>query len=256
MTPAAADALAKRWINIWRGGPSLTEIIDALLPLDEGRAGTALVRLRNESDHAPSIARFLAVYRSLDTSRGDEWRNRHDDDEAIDIDEAIRRISRYDPEAAANLPRSRRAFGYRGRATRSVDRRLAQSTRLRQGVDCTGHHAGHRPFDGGYTAEYTEAGAGTDGHEGCRGCPLADDLTTRSGRVQTSQERTRRQPPASRANVDPPRRIRMPCEPRNRPEGSYNSGAPNLAAHTATQTPITKTAVVAALAPASTSASS
>jgi hypothetical protein len=67
MTPAEADALAKRIINTWRGGPPLREWIDTLQPLDAGTAGTAYIRLRGTSDQAPTIARYTAVYASLHT---------------------------------------------------------------------------------------------------------------------------------------------------------------------------------------------
>jgi hypothetical protein len=65
MSPEAADALAKRIINLWRGGPPLTEWRELLTTLDEGRAGTALVRLRNELTDPPSIARFRSEYKSI-----------------------------------------------------------------------------------------------------------------------------------------------------------------------------------------------
>jgi hypothetical protein len=67
MTPTEADALAKRIINTWRGGPPLREWIDTLQPLDAGTAGTAYIRLRGTSDQAPTIARYTAVYASLHT---------------------------------------------------------------------------------------------------------------------------------------------------------------------------------------------
>jgi hypothetical protein len=65
MTTTEADELAKRIINTWRGGPPLTEWRDELLPLDAGQAGTAFARLKRTLENAPSIARFLAEYRSL-----------------------------------------------------------------------------------------------------------------------------------------------------------------------------------------------
>lgn len=65
MTAAEADELAKRIINAWHGGPPLAEWREELAPLDAGQAGTAYVRLKRTLEHAPSIARFLAEYRSL-----------------------------------------------------------------------------------------------------------------------------------------------------------------------------------------------
>ena len=67
MTPAEADELGKRIINNWRGGPPLAEWREELAELDAGKAGTAYVRLRRTLEHAPSIARFIAEYKSLDT---------------------------------------------------------------------------------------------------------------------------------------------------------------------------------------------
>lgn len=70
MTPAEADDLAKRIINCWRGGPPLTEWRDELVQLDAGQAGTTYARLKRDLEHAPSIARFIAEYRALDTHDG------------------------------------------------------------------------------------------------------------------------------------------------------------------------------------------
>jgi hypothetical protein len=70
MTHAEADALAKRIINCWRGGPPLTEWIDELERLDAGTAGTTYARLKRTSEHAPSIAKFYAEYNALDTHDG------------------------------------------------------------------------------------------------------------------------------------------------------------------------------------------
>lgn len=70
MTPTTADELAKRIINTWRSGPALTEWRDELETLDEGRAGTAFMRLRHTSEHSPSIARFISEYRALQTTDG------------------------------------------------------------------------------------------------------------------------------------------------------------------------------------------
>src|SRR5690606_18933814 len=67
MTDTEGDDLAKRIINAFRGGPPLAEWRDVLAKLDAGRAGTAFVRLRGQLDYAPSIARFMAEYRALDT---------------------------------------------------------------------------------------------------------------------------------------------------------------------------------------------
>jgi hypothetical protein len=67
MTPTEADELGKRIINAWKSGPPLTEWREELQALDTGQAGTAFVRLKRTLEHAPTIARFLAEYRSLET---------------------------------------------------------------------------------------------------------------------------------------------------------------------------------------------
>lgn len=72
MTPDEADALGKRIINNWRGGPPLVEWIDALVPLHAGQAGTTFIRLRDELEHAPSIAKFRQTYRGIHTRETDE----------------------------------------------------------------------------------------------------------------------------------------------------------------------------------------
>lgn len=67
MTPTEADLLGKRIINCWRGGPPLAEWVEELTPLELGQAGTTYARLKRQLEHAPSIARFMAEYRTLDT---------------------------------------------------------------------------------------------------------------------------------------------------------------------------------------------
>lgn len=70
MNHQAADALAKRIVGSWRSGPPLQDWVDTLDPLDEGAAGTAYIRLRNEheGDRAPSCATFRKMYHSLETA--------------------------------------------------------------------------------------------------------------------------------------------------------------------------------------------
>lgn len=75
MTPEAADGLARRIINCWRGGPPLAEWVQALLPLDEGTAGTAFIRLQRTLEHAPTIAKFIATCNSLHTATNDPYRS-------------------------------------------------------------------------------------------------------------------------------------------------------------------------------------
>lgn len=75
MTPHEADDLAARITHTWHTNRiPADEWAEVLTPLDAGTAGTAYVRLRNDSDNPPSIARFLATYRSLNTRRLDDQR--------------------------------------------------------------------------------------------------------------------------------------------------------------------------------------
>lgn len=68
MTEQEADTIAKRIINCWRGGPSLTDWKETLQPLNHGQAGTTYARLRNEREHAPTIKAFRDTYNALDTN--------------------------------------------------------------------------------------------------------------------------------------------------------------------------------------------
>jgi hypothetical protein len=67
VTPTEARQLAVKLKETWHGGPSVDVWVEELEPLHAGTAGTTLVRLRREEDRAPSIAKFLALYRSLHT---------------------------------------------------------------------------------------------------------------------------------------------------------------------------------------------
>jgi len=62
-----ARELAARIHSTWAGGPTAEVWVEELLPLDEGTAGTTLVRLRRELERAPSVAKFLDRYRGLST---------------------------------------------------------------------------------------------------------------------------------------------------------------------------------------------
>lgn len=76
MTDAEARALATRIINSIRSTPPHAEWIDALLPLDAGRAGTAFIRCRDDNDSDRlTIARFKMTYRSLHTASTDTARH-------------------------------------------------------------------------------------------------------------------------------------------------------------------------------------
>ena len=67
--PQWATELAIRISETWpRGGPSIQVWEEELAELDEGRAGTAYVRLRRSERSAPSIALFFATYHSVESS--------------------------------------------------------------------------------------------------------------------------------------------------------------------------------------------
>lgn len=68
MTPAEAAVLADKLKSSWPSSKITPEVwAEELLPLDAGRVGTAIVRLRRELEHPPSIVRFLQEYRALRT---------------------------------------------------------------------------------------------------------------------------------------------------------------------------------------------
>ena len=64
MNADAAEQLARRIVNTWRLTAPLSEWIDVLSRLDDVDAHAAFVRARDESEHAPSIARFMGLYRA------------------------------------------------------------------------------------------------------------------------------------------------------------------------------------------------
>lgn len=70
MTPAQAETLAVKICQTWTRVPPVDVWVEDLLDLDEGAAGTALMRLRREAEHAPTIAKFRATVRSLHTTDG------------------------------------------------------------------------------------------------------------------------------------------------------------------------------------------
>jgi len=68
--------LVERIQTTWRGGPSPETWCEELADLDVGRATTAYVKLRRETDRCPSIAQFISMYRSLDTELPKHLRER------------------------------------------------------------------------------------------------------------------------------------------------------------------------------------
>lgn len=67
MTPQQAIDLATRISQTWPRGIGANVWEEELLALEEGRAGTAFVKLRRTTKSAPSIAEFFEVYLSLHT---------------------------------------------------------------------------------------------------------------------------------------------------------------------------------------------
>lgn len=67
MTRDEATDLATRICQTWPRAIPAHVWEEELLELDAGRAGTALAKLRRTEKHAPSIAEFFDMYRSLNT---------------------------------------------------------------------------------------------------------------------------------------------------------------------------------------------
>lgn len=77
MTPIEADALALTITQTWRNVAPAPIWVEELEPLHEAQARAAYVKLRRESENAPSIARFLAMYHTMPTTTREEpyeWR--------------------------------------------------------------------------------------------------------------------------------------------------------------------------------------
>jgi len=74
MTPTEARDLAVRIHETWRGGPTVDIWTEELEPLHQGTAGTTYARLRRDEEHAPSIAKFHAIYRALHTNETEQPR--------------------------------------------------------------------------------------------------------------------------------------------------------------------------------------
>jgi hypothetical protein len=70
MTNTEARDLAVKLTASWPRDPGvdISTWIDEIRVLDPGTVGTTIVRLRRDLERPPTIARFLAVYRSLDTA--------------------------------------------------------------------------------------------------------------------------------------------------------------------------------------------
>jgi hypothetical protein len=60
-----ADDLAAKLTRTWRAGPSAEVWAEVLGPLHASQARTAYEQLRDELDHAPTVATFRAKYRTL-----------------------------------------------------------------------------------------------------------------------------------------------------------------------------------------------
>ena len=62
MTDDDANRLAIRYHNIWRGGPTTTELTQHFLDLDLDRLETTLTQLSNTHDYPPTIATIHTHY--------------------------------------------------------------------------------------------------------------------------------------------------------------------------------------------------
>lgn len=107
--------LVERIIQTWPTGPKgriWTEVLNELP--DTERANIAYIKLRAESEHAPTCARFLAMYHATAPSPEfwPEPREPRDTPEAISFTEYIGRLTtranRGDPEAINELETWRR----------------------------------------------------------------------------------------------------------------------------------------------------
>jgi hypothetical protein len=65
MTRTDATSLAERISRTWRGGPAADVWAEILEEMHTGQARRAYELLRDESEHAPTIAAFRGRYRSL-----------------------------------------------------------------------------------------------------------------------------------------------------------------------------------------------
>lgn len=72
MNTPDADDLATLITKTWRGGPSTDVWAEELGTLYTAQARAAYTQLRRSEQHAPSVATFLAAYRSLGTTRTED----------------------------------------------------------------------------------------------------------------------------------------------------------------------------------------
>jgi hypothetical protein len=68
MNTPDAENLARRIQATWRNGPTADIWTDVLAELNAKQAEETYRRLRDEADHAPTVATFKARYRSLTAS--------------------------------------------------------------------------------------------------------------------------------------------------------------------------------------------
>jgi hypothetical protein len=64
MTPDQANALAIRYKNTWRGGPSVDELRTQLADMDHTTASTVITRLARDLEHPPTIHTMWERYRA------------------------------------------------------------------------------------------------------------------------------------------------------------------------------------------------
>lgn len=104
MTPTQRDAMAVKIAQTWPNGPSQAVWSDSLDELDYPQASKAYDKLRRDEERPPSVARFLAMYRTFDTPI--DWKQPYDGP-PISFDQYIQRLgakaSEGDQHAAAML---------------------------------------------------------------------------------------------------------------------------------------------------------
>ncbi len=102
MTPTQADALGLTISQTWRNSPPPNIWTEELANLHYNQAEAAYRKLRRETEHTPTIARFLAVYHTL-TAPDRVWTAPDRDGPVMSfdqyMDELIIKAGHDDPEA-------------------------------------------------------------------------------------------------------------------------------------------------------------
>lgn len=80
MTPTEAAIYAEKVCDTWPdpAQPTADIIAEAIIDLDAGTLGTAIVRLRNTAKNRPTVAELLSAYHQLHTATTDPIRRSSD----------------------------------------------------------------------------------------------------------------------------------------------------------------------------------